>query len=515
MAFFGGFSRSKGGRHERVVWVFRFIVFAYLLWIPLPFASVIPSAWIPLTVTPLVLGAAWLAWARRARLPQELGRPALWWLIGGLSVVAIALLQITPLPAPLVTRLSPESWVIWSSSAGIVNRIDAMLVPGWFPLSVDPEATTRETVGWAARLALFFLATQLFRRSVARVALASVLIGSALIQVSYGLRHWSGGMMEIWGWTNTLIHGRMGGTFVNPNHLGHYLALILPMGLYLFARGWYLTRREQSIQSRIETLFTRHPVHVIVGTFGVGCALFGILLAKSRGTVLGLAVALVAGLALYWEESAARHGKRTGNRRRRLVVIGVIVLSVVAAAILFLGPERVTGRMLPTAEQAVTLVGRVDGSTIALDLFSRFPLTGSGLGTFENLSLTVDAGGGYYYRHAHNDWLELLATAGLPGFLAAVVPLLLGIAALTRLAWPALLGERVDRRWSGDWRRFAGSGAISLLFVALHALIDFNFYIPANSYTLAVIAGAIVAVPRSRRAAPARASGVEMTEMSS
>ena len=484
---------------ERRAWVWRIALFAWLLWIPLPFASVIPGAWLPLTLTPLFLLVTWSWWSRSVAAPVVASPAACWWTLGGLTAVTFGFLQIIPLPGSLVELASPKSFTLWADAAGVVNNVSSELVPRAFSLSVDPGSTARETVGLASRLAAFVLATQLFRRSAARVGLAALLVVSAGFQVIYGIRHWSGGMMEIWGWTNRLIHGRMGGTFVNPNHLAHYLALVLPFALYLLLHAWNGTRGESSLQIRVETFFTRRPLLVLTGGAGLFFTIFGILLAKSRGVILALVVAVIVGVALFLEESSLRRGRRQRTVHKMVLVTALLVVIVIGAVTLFLGTERVTGRMVPTTEQAATLVGRVDGAVIALELWRMFPLTGSGFGTFENVSLMVHGEAGYYYRHAHNDWLEILATGGLIGFGILIIPLGLGLRALAPAAWPFVLNRPQGGAVSGSQRRFVAMGAIAIIFVLVHGLVDFNFFIPANSYTFAVLTGATMAVPSRRR----------------
>ena len=66
--------------------------------------------------------------------------------------------------------------------------------------------------------------------------------------------------------------------------------------------------------------------------------------------------------------------------------------------------------------------------------------------------------------------------------------MLVSAAALARSAFGA--------RAADTWRRraFAAAALTSIAIALAHALVDFNFYIPANPATLAAIAGAAAAV---------------------
>src|SRR5207244_9768526 len=95
-------------------------------------------------------------------------------------------------------------------------------------------------------------------------------------------------------------------------------------------------------------------------------------------------------------------------------------------------------------------------------------------------------------NHAHNDYAEALATTGTVGFLLGFVPLMGGTAALARNAFSARAAAHPS------WRRraFCVAALTSIVIALLHALVDFNFYIPANAVTLAAIAGAAAGIRR-------------------
>jgi O-antigen ligase len=96
---------------------------------------------------------------------------------------------------------------------------------------------------------------------------------------------------------------------------------------------------------------------------------------------------------------------------------------------------------------------------------------------------------GKTYHHAHNDYAEIAATAGTLGYLIAIVTLFGGYFALMRMTF-----GRAGAELSWLRRAFQAAALASLTIAMVHALVDFNFFIPANPATLAVIAGAAVAV---------------------
>jgi hypothetical protein len=84
--------------------------------------------------------------------------------------------------------------------------------------------------------------------------------------------------------------------------------------------------------------------------------------------------------------------------------------------------------------------------------------------------------------------MEIAATAGTIGFVIAIFTLVAGTLGLVRLTF----GENAHEL---SWRRRAYQTAAltSLAIAIVHALFDFNFFIPSNPATLAAICGAAVA----------------------
>ncbi|HKO55650.1 MAG TPA: O-antigen ligase family protein, partial [Thermoanaerobaculia bacterium] len=218
---------------------------------------------------------------------------------------------------------------------------------------------------------------------------------------------------------------------------------------------------------------------------------------QSRGALLAAA----AGFGILGTRVLAARNTRAGTLLRVIAASagGVLLLT---AVILWLGSERtVLRRLAPTEAETATFVGRRIGISAALGVWQDFPILGSGAGTFERVvSMHQSEDLGKTYHHAHDDYMEIGATMGTAGFVVAIVALIGGYAGLMR-------GTFGRRGASLPWRRraFQIAALTSLTIAMVHALFDFNFYIPANAATLAAIVGAAVAPRKVSRGA--RASG--------
>ncbi len=151
-------------------------------------------------------------------------------------------------------------------------------------------------------------------------------------------------------------------------------------------------------------------------------------------------------------------------------------------AIAALGAEGTFSRLAASSVDELSGGYRIEAALATFDLFRLFPLVGSGLGSFQAaFPLVQPPTIPGFWRHAHADWVEFLATTGLVG--AA----LLGIGLFfygKRLRQVVLYGERSEGRAAG----LAALGA--LVAVGIHSCADFGLTMPANALALAVVAGA-------------------------
>jgi putative inorganic carbon (HCO3(-)) transporter len=473
-------------------WLCLAIFFAWLIWLPLPFGSVVDRARVPLIAVPLALCLA-TSLTRLAATKERTHAlsPTVPWIVfgtGALVMIAVGAFQLTPLPAAVHAALSSESYAIWTQ-ASEVARLGGEAKRALFPLTIDPPATRFEIFRIAGLWSAFTVAALLVRTHERRMALAAALCAAAAFEALYGLREAALQRFEIWGWVNKLVFNRVTGTFVNPNHFAHYEAIILPCALFLLAVAWRVSGSDDTPPSRrLALLLERHVLLAGAGILGASACLMAVMLAQSRGALLALGVGLLSIAALY-----------PGRRALRIGFLGAAGAALLVLLVVYLGPQRTVGRFIPNELERETLVGRRIGISAAVGVWRRFPLFGSGLGTFERVvSMEQRDDLGKIYHHAHNDYLELAATGGALGFVAGAAALLAGWVALARLTFGAGRRELSWRR-----RSFQAAALASLTVAMVHALLDFNFYIPANAATLSAILGAACASvhhdTRSRR----------------
>ncbi len=437
---------------------------------PWPFGAVLPGALFAVAALALLAGALALAagaWRGGVALPAV----PLWPLAG---FVALALLQLVPLPGALHAVLAPGSHAVWHPAA---PEVAAVLGTAARPVSVDPDSTLRG-VALAGGLALLALlaAPALSRpdRAVRAVAVVGA-FGFALSAYAIFARARFG----------ALLYGTIAvptvspfGPFVNKNHFAGWVAMAallvagLALGLADRARGrggdWTTDPRAGGV--------------ILAIVAALAMALAG-LASLSRGGAFALAAGggCLAALRLF----------RGGPRRRwpSLVLAGVLGSILVA----LVPPE--------AHERVRTLSGasfRLDTWRDSLRLAASSPVLGHGLGAFHDAYPRFKRGHGIVrVEHAENDYVETLAETGGLGLALALAGFALVLAATGRG-----IAAGPDRTVRG-----IGTGALAALAaLAAHSAVDFNLRIPSNA-ALAALAAAAAAGAAGVRPRPLPRAG--------
>lgn len=414
----------------------------------------------------------------------------------------LILLILTPLPYGAVETWSIALWevvifalvVLWAALTAQEGRLRLAANPLALPmlallivaivqmlplavgarrtLSYEAYATTQSAVKLAASLCFFllfatFVNTQ-SRRAIAVYVIIAICVLIALVGIgqSYvGKALWQRGTF---------------GPFVNRNHFAGFLE----MGVGL-AGGLLISRT-----------LRRELLAVYVSCLLVLCA--GVVLSASRGGVLALGAQLIF-LALIAAPNFIATGRRKEGRARRS---GLLVR---AAAALLLGGAAIAGTMFLVGSEGLVqnfaqLQTEAQGALPPSERFSRrdiwsatiklikdHPLLGVGLGAFQFAYTRYDqSSGAQRVEQTHNDYLQIVADAGVVGGALALTFLLLlfarGLSAV----------QTHDRH-----KRAIVLGALTGCFaIAVHSFVEFNLQVTSNAQLFLALAA--LATPERR-----------------
>ena len=455
---------------------------AFLVWVPMPFGSASDASQPALILPPLLICCAAALLRAAGRQPLTMTRPGRIWTIGGVLFVLVIAVQLPPLPPALLSLISPQSAAIWSRATRVV-ALAGVDAGRNHPITIDPQHTALHLYRTLAYFAAFLSSMILARDTPRRLVLAAVLACAGAFEALYAVHEAALGRYAIWGWKNTLIFGRASGTFVNPNHFAHYAAIVVPMALYVSAYAWHTAAPAGApFGRRFVKLVERRFLPFAFGVLAALGCVTAVLISESRGALL----ALIGGFAIVGAMASDRK-----NAVLRGILIAVGLSAAIVATLLVLRLPGTVTRF--ETSQASQLEARRDSIVAGFRIWQMFPLFGSGAGTYPDVVLMTRAtSGDTLANHAHDDYAEILGTTGALGFVVSFVPLLGGFAALMRNAFGPE-GEPMS------WRRraFKAAALTSIAIAMIHALVDFNFFIPANPITLAAIAGAAVVARES------------------
>ncbi len=300
-----------------------------------------------------------------------------------------------------------------------------------FGLTAYRHATESAVIAWAAYFSILLVAREALAEKTARRKFlrAALYAGFAIAMLSTAQAFTSDGKIY---WLFPARSGRPFGPFVNPDHFAAFLELLLPIALF-HARGrsW--------------------------GHAAIPAALYGAVIATGSRAGAILATAEILALPLLW--------RKPGDTWRAMA----LPIALAAAATATAGWQTLWSRLGDTE----SLLHRREIWASTASMIAQRPWIGHGLGTFDVVypSLaTFDTG--RIVDHAHSDWLEWAAEAGLPAAL-----LLAGLAL-------ASLGRALRRGW-----------ALGIHAVLLHSAVDFPMQIPALSLAVFALLGALYSGP--------------------
>lgn len=350
-------------------------------------------------------------------------------------ILALPLLQLIPLP--------PSLWTSLPGREPITQIYAAMaLEPGWLGISLSPDATLTSWLAILPAAAIFIAVLTLPEE--ARLRLCLVVLGVALLSVVVGTIQVSGrGARMLYFYRDTNV-GSAVGMFSNRNHLATLLVVAIPLLSLLFRSAGRVALDRPAVLGRRIAAAALGAILVV-----------GVLFTGSRA---GLVLLVPALLLTY----AATQRSSIGVPPLKLI-IAVLIVGIGAIAIVIYGPfyERIVERSSSFEDEA-----RVWSAPISAAAgWAHFPF-GSGFGTFDPI-FRAAAGDSHltpaYVNHAHNDYLELWLTGGLPAMLL--------LAAV--LWWGGRLAISNWRLKPGNPSAISRAASIVVLLVLLHSIVDY------------------------------------------
>jgi O-antigen ligase len=367
--------------------------------------------------------------------------------------------------ALVAANLIPLPPAVWSALPGresvvAVYRAAGMDLP-WQPLSIAQVRTWNALFSLMGPVAM--LLTTLVLSDRRHRQLLYICLGLGLVSGIIGMVQAIGpsdGPLYFYQITN---NGTSVGLFANRNHQAAVLASLLPLlaaGLTLF-------------KGKPDKLFFHRAL-----TYATAALLVPLVL--MTGSRAGIVLSLVGALcAWFWvrrpPEATGRVVGIRSEHRSRLVGVAITVGLLFAVIVISVRTPALTRLMQtdPASELRIAALPTVMAAT-----WRYFPI-GSGIGTFveayqigEPDALISER----YFNHAHNEFLELPMTGGVPALILLAWAAVLGLLAF-RALWRARKNDRSDPAYA---RQALGRAGLSvILILVLASATDYPLRVPS------------------------------------
>lgn len=348
-----------------------------------------------------------------------------------------------------------------------------------FSISLDAEATHLATEVLFILLIALLLSANFLARPPALTWLRNFLIFFGLALAVFGLIQrftWNG--KYYWVIEPSAPPSAPFGPFVNHNHFAGYVEMIAPIPMALILR--------RAVRGALALLY------------GFAAAMMGlaVVMSLSRGGMISFVAGLMFVVAFGFKpapETALSPRKSSFKGLVALQRVGamIVILLVIGAGVWWVGADPVIRRV----EQGGLATGSMDASgkdlrgetffqsrgwiwrDTAAMIRDKWAL-GVGLGAYQTAyPIYSSRDGTLVVGQAHNDYLQIVADAGIFGAIIALWFIFL-------LARDTVRASRHGSRvMSGT--ALGAAGGLFALFV--HSLFDFNFQIPSNALLFLVL----------------------------
>lgn len=387
------------------------------------------------------------------------------WVVCALFLAALLLTAAHLVPLPY-------AW--WSAMPGrdIIVAIDQVAGLGEInrPLSMSPDATWNALYALSVPIAVLLLAVQLNVDGHKRILL--LLLGLAALSGLFGLLQAGGSNITFYP-----EQSPTSGLFANRNHQGALLALLVPMAAAVGAMGFNgRVSQFASVATAPAMVFITIPLLLVTG---------------SRSAIVVAAVGLIFAV-LIWSSVRQSNGQSWWQR----IALPAVLTSIIG------GLTWITG--FAARDVAIERLGGAEDDLrwpvwqSIVDTLPHYMPWGTGVGSYAQAYQVLEPDTllrPTISNHAHNEFLEVAFTAGIPGLVLMVI----AAAALIAALWRAFS----SKAGNAPAAIFSRLGASVIVLLAIASATDYPARTPILAAVLALaavwasIGGQVVGAPKS------------------
>lgn len=378
-------------------------------------------------------------------------------------------LQAVPLPIKWVEVLNPAAVDVSNIKDFIAlysqQSATALLQNDNFAtLSIAPHITLVEAIKYTSYVA-FFIITLVLLNSPRRIyILAATLFITSLSMALYAIGNYytKGGVFYLhplppWQGSN---HDTITGALSYKNHYASFLNLTIPLGIGL---AFYETSKTKNHLRKLTKLI---DFVLSVRMFFLLSSLFMFALLIFNTSRAGMAAFLIS-LALTFSYLVLI--KKIRIRLKSMIICCLMTLVLLIAVVATGLSDRLMHRVGNYGENGRDLLRNT-----AAVIIKEHPIVGTGAGTYPTIQASYKSdllNENKMWQHVHNDYLELISTQGIFGFMTFASAMLI-------LLFMLLQGLQGRRR---QLYSLQVASLCSCLAILIHSMADFNFQLPVNT----------------------------------
>jgi O-antigen ligase len=417
---------------------------------PLAFGTTQPWSIYVFKLTTVLLLIAWLL-----KIPAEnqlvIHKTVLY--IPLLLFIVYELFQIIPLPASIVNSFSPASYKLQSSASALLNNVATK-----YALSLNIHQSSFELLKTVCYFIIFFLVINQIRSVKQLNILISIILVTGFVISMFALIQkftWTGKIF--WLQETPALSGPFG-PFVNYDHYGGFMNLIIPLGFAYILSPIQLDKK------------------ILVG-FMTTIISVSLMLCRSRGAVLSFVASLV--FLILFILLARRHF----DKKLVIKVLSALILIIVFVLlfIYWIDWGLFVGRMKTIGLEQNFFHERLQIWYDSFKIVKDFTIFGIGFGNYGNVFPIYQRHfTDFFWRYTHNDYLQFLIETGLVG--CAIVVTFITI----------FFYQTVRKIRNTHNRQLIGliiGTLVSIITMLLHSTVDFNLHTTSNAFLFTVLVG--------------------------
>ena len=453
---------------------------AWPLWLLVAWGVILFGAVYQWAYTPLVTAAAAIGFYGWWSSPPRHRQPAHGVVIALFAVACVVVVQLIPLPATWLARVSPATDSIARQFDLEYATAQATTGAAPHPMSIGPAATMKGLALFVG-LSVFLAGATAMMPRVRVKWLIRRIAGLGLVMALFGIvqRGTFNGRLY-WVWTPINTAGNAFGSFVNRNHFAGWMlmAAALTAGYVCSLMVQHGPPRHLPWRQRIASMSSSDANRLLFASCALAVMALSIVWTLSRSAIAAFAVSTCL---LSMLVSARFRG------RRRIFTVTLLMI-VVVFAVSWRGVDTVYDWFSRTS----TLEWRFELWRDTLAIVRDFRWFGTGLNTYGISTLVYPMSDSTRHAmEAHSDYVQILSEGGV--FLAAAAAFaVLQVARAIRAAFAQ------PQTASLYWVRTGAT--LGLIAIAIQELTDFSLQMPGNAVMFALLAAiAMHRPPRHER----------------